>query len=412
MDTPIRIGILGGGFGGLYSVFHIQKHLGSQADITLIDRNNYFLYTPMLHEMSTGTVNPRHAVVPIRKIVNPKQVHIRCEEVVLVDLAKKSIQTTSNRFEFDFLIIAHGSTSNFYNLPGVEENGLTFKRIGDATNIRNWIIEVLEKGALENNLDERKKILTINVAGGGCTGIELVSEIAQFIHEILGKDYPEIDRHDVTINLIEATGKILSSFPDYLAEVAHRRLMDMGIRIHLDSPIQWVNEKAIGIRDGRKLPRGLMIWAGGIMANHLDMEPNVKRDWCNRIIVDESLQVPSFPGIYVIGDASHTHEDKRPLPATASVAVQQARYAALHIHSSIQKSNMEPFRFNYRGDMASLGFMFGVCEIYGWQFKGFIAWMIWKLFKLAMMPRYKNRFQILADWVLTFIFKRDTSRLS
>jgi len=408
----VKIGVLGGGFGGLYSVFHIQKHLRHQVDITLFDRNNFFLYTPMLHEMSTGTVNPRHIVVPIRKIANPKQVHIRCEEVILVNLAEKSFQTISERFKFDYLVIAHGSTSNFYKLPGVEENGLTFKRIGDATDIRNRIIKALEKGALERNHDERKKILTINVAGGGCTGVELVSEIAQFIREILSKDYPEIERHDVTINLIEATGTILSSFPEYLAEVALGRLTDMGIRVHLDSPIQWVDDTMIGIVDGRKIHKGLLIWTGGVMANDLKLDPEVRRDRYNRIIVDETLQVPSFPGVYVIGDASHTGEDGHPLPATASVAVQQARYVALHIRSSIQKLKMEPFRFNYRGDMASLGFMFGVCEVYGRQFKGFIAWMIWKLFKLAMMPRYKNRFQILADWFLTFIFKRDTSKLS
>lgn len=410
MAGQLKVGILGGGFAGLYAVFQIKKDLGPQAEITLFDKNNYLLYTPMLHEMATGTVNPRHVVVPIRKVVNPLQVHIRCEEVTLVDLEEKAFETISGRFTFDYLVLATGSESNFYDLPGVEEHSLTFKVIMDATRIRNQMISILERGALEKNPDCRRKILTINVAGGGCTGVELVAEIAQFVHVILNKDYPEIERSEVTINLIEATGKILSSFPEYLARVALERLRMMGIEVLLDAPIQWVNQNCIGISNGKTIPKGILIWAGGVKARHLPLRPEVKRDLSKRILVDGHLEIPGYPGIYAIGDASRIGESKDALPSTASVAVQEARYISRHLRMRIQKTEIAPFQFHYRGDMASLGFMSGVCEVYGWQFKGFMAWMIWKLFKLAMLPRYKNRFQILADWLITAIFKRDTSR--
>ena len=155
MAGQLKVGILGGGFAGLYTVFQIKKDLGPQAEITLFDKNNYLLYTPMLHEMATGTVNPRHVVVPIRKVVSPLQVHIRCEEVTLVDLEEKAFETISGRFTFDYLVLATGSESNFYDLPGVEEHSLTFKVIMDATRIRNQMISILERGALEKNPDNQ-----------------------------------------------------------------------------------------------------------------------------------------------------------------------------------------------------------------------------------------------------------------
>ena len=184
----------------------------------------------------------------------------------------------------------------------------------------------------------------------------------------------------------------------------------MGIEVLLNCPIQGIDQDFIRLKEG-KIPKGILVWAAGVKARDLPLVPEVKRDMNGRFMVNNYLEIPGYPGVYVIGDAALLAEDKNLLPPTASVAVQEARYVAQSLRLRIEKKEISPFQFHHRGDMASLGFMFGVCEIYGWHFKGWIAWFLWKAFKLAMLPRYKNRFQIVADWLITLVFKRDTSKL-
>ncbi len=410
MESAPKVVIVGAGFGGLYALFYMTKFLPGRVKVTLFDKTNYLLYTPVLHEMATGTVEARHVVVPVRKVIPPDQVQIRCEEVTKVNLAQKTIETISGSFSFDFLILSPGSETNFYCFPHIRENCLTFKTITDAVLLRNRLIDALERGAMEKDEEKKRKLLTIAVAGGGCTGVEVVAEIAQFIKVILSRDYPEIRREEVRIYLIEAMGRILPSFPEFLSEVATQRLRRMGIEVLLNCPIQGVDQDSIQLKD-RKIPNGILVWAAGVKANDLAIEPEVNRDINRRIEVNDHLEIPGYPGSYVIGDTALLVKDKRPLPPTASVAVQEAKYVAQSIRFHIERKDIPPFEFHYRGDMASLGFMFGVCELHGWHFRGWIAWFLWKAFKLAMLPRYKNRFQIVADWLITLFFKRDTSKL-
>jgi len=410
MVSSPRIGIVGGGFAGLYTVFSLRRIFPPGVDITLFDKNNYFLYTPFLHEMATGTVNARHVVIPIRKVVDPKEVQIRCEEVIRVDLNKKVIECPSGRFKFDHLVLTPGSEPNFYCFPNLQENSITFKSIEDAIRLRNSLTDVLEKAALERDRERKRSLLTITVAGGGCTGVELAADIAQFMRIILRKDYPELNRSEVRIILIEAMDRILPSFPRYLSNIAVERLRRMGIEVLLDSPIQGVNQDYIDLKH-EKISRGIFVWTAGVKARHLPLHPEQNRDLNNRITVNEHLEIPGYQGIYLIGDGALFKKDGIPLPSTASVAVQEAKYVAKDILLDFQKKEAPLFQFRYRGDMASLGFMFGVAEVYGWKFKGIPAWIIWKAFKLGMLPRVKNRFQIVADWLITLLFKRDTSKL-
>jgi NADH dehydrogenase len=410
MGTNLRIGVVGAGFAGLYTVFFLRKFFPQGIDITLFDKNNYFLYTPVLHEMATGTVDARHVVIPIRKVVDPGEVTIRCEEVTLVRLEEKVVESPSGAFKFDHLVLALGREANFYCFPNLRENSITFKSIEDAIRLRNSLTGALEKATLERDKEKRRSLLTVTVAGGGCTGVELVAEIAQFIKIILRKDYPEITRSEVRIVLIEAMDRILPSFPRYLSNVAMERLRRMGVEVLVDSPIQWVNRDTIGLKD-QKISNGILVWAAGVKARHLPLSPEQKRDPNNRIPVNEQVEIPVYRGVYLIGDGARFIINGIPLPPTSSVAVQEAKYIAQNILLRSRKEEPPSFRFRYRGDMASLGFMFGVAEVYGRQFKGTPAWIIWKAFKLGMLPRVKNRFQIVADWLITLLFKRDTSKL-
>ncbi|MDD5711454.1 MAG: NAD(P)/FAD-dependent oxidoreductase [Smithellaceae bacterium] len=411
MGRAMKVGILGAGFAGLYTAFHFMKEKRGAFEVTLFDKNNFFLYTPMMHEMSTGSVNARHIVVPVRKVLDPRRIHFRNEEVREVLLAEKAMVTRSGIFHFDYLILAPGSVSNFYSIPGLAENCSTFKTITDATELRNRLTGMLERAAMEKDEGIRRDILTVNVGGAGCTGVELVAEIAQFVSIILEHDYPEIKRNEIKINLIEACDRVLPSFPLYLSRVAAERLKQMGVEVMFEKTVAKVDESFIYLGDGRRLPKGIMIWTGGIKAREMNLKPILEKDNCGRVVVDPNLQAKGYSGIYAIGDGSQVATTGTALAATASVAVQQASYVAADIKRAAVGKERPAFLFNYRGDMASLGFMSGVCEVYGHKYRGFIAWMIWKVFKLAMLPRYKNRMQILADWVITFLFKRDTSRL-
>jgi len=403
----IRIGVLGAGFAGLYCCRHLSSD--GRARVTLFDRNNYFLYTPFLHEVSTGTVESRHVVVPIRKIADPHRVSIRNEEVTGVDLGEKSFITASGRFQFDVLVLAAGSAANFYNIPGAAENCITFKSVYDAIRLRNSIINCLERAAIEANPALKREMLTFNVAGAGCTGVELVTEMAEFLGQIVTREYPEISPGEVRVNLIEAASNVLTSFPPSLSRAALDRLGDMGVEVMTDSPIASVSREFIRLASGRRISNGLLVWAAGIRAREVEITPPVNRDAQGRIVTDEFLEVPGHEGVFALGDCALSLQGGKPLAATASVAVQQAKYAARRI---LNPAKGVPFRFRNRGDMASLGFMSGVCDIYGWHLRQFTAWLVWKLFKLAMMPRYKNRFQILSDWIIAMAFRRDTSRFS
>lgn len=407
MEDKIRIGILGGGFAGLYCALHLRRK-NSRAGICLFDKNNYFLYTPFLHEVATGTVDSRHIAVPIRKIADPRKIEIRSEEVTKINLAEKEFETGSGKFRFDRLVIAAGSEADFHGIPGARENSLTFKSIHDAIRLRNSLIDCLERAAIETNPAVKREMLTFNVAGAGCTGVELVSEIAEFLNQIVSREYPEIRIEEVRVNLIEAAPDVLTSFPPPLSRAAAERLRDMGVELLTESPIAEVSRSFIRLAGGRRISSGLLVWSAGIRARDLIVEPAPERDAAGRIAVDEFLEIPGFAGVSAIGDGALCVQDGRPLPATASVAVQQARYAA----GRMMNNEAKPFVFRNRGDMASLGFMSGVCDVYGRQFREFSAWIIWKLFKLAMMPRYKNRFQILSDWLIAWVFRRDTSRLT
>jgi len=311
MVLDLRIGIIGGGFAGLYTVSFLRKFISQGRDITLFDKNNYFLYTPVLHEMATGTVNARHVVIPIRKTEDPREVHIRCEEVTLVHLKEKGVETPSGAFKFDYLVLAPGSEPNFYCFPNLQENSITFKTIEDAIRLRNSLTDVLEKAALERDQEKRRSLLTITVAGGGCTGVELVAEIAQFINIILRKDYPEINRSEVRIILIEAMDRILPSFPRYLSNIALERLRRMGVEVLLHSPIKWVNQDYIGLKGG-KISRGIFVWATGVKARHLPLDPEQNRDLNNRITVNEDLEIPGYQGVYLIGDGALFKSDDIP----------------------------------------------------------------------------------------------------
>ena len=215
--------------------------------------------------MATGTVNARHVVIPIRKVVDPTEAHIRCEGETRVDLEKRVVESPSGAFRFDHLVLAPGSEPNFDSFSTLQENSITFKSIEDAIRLRNSLMGVLEKAALERDREKRRNLLTLTVAGGGCTGVELIVEIAQFIKAILGKDYPEINRSEVRIVLIEATDRILPSFPKYLSTVATERLRRMGVEVLLNSPIQNVNKNFIGLKDG-KISNGILVWTAGVRA--------------------------------------------------------------------------------------------------------------------------------------------------
>ncbi len=253
MKDNIRVGVLGGGFAGLYCALRLRK-LSRSAEICLFDRNNYFLYTPFLHEVATGTVDSRHIAVPIRKIADPSRVQIRCEEVARINLPEKEFETSSGKFKFDRLVIAAGSEANFYGIPGARENSITFKTIFDAIRLRNTTIDILEKAAIEENPAVKREMLTFNVAGAGCTGVELVSDLAEFLTQIISREYPEIKPEEIRVNLIEAAPNVLCSFPPYLSRVAAERLKEMGIELMIESPISSVSRDFIRLAGGNPSP--------------------------------------------------------------------------------------------------------------------------------------------------------------
>ena len=408
-----RVLIIGGGFAGLYAAMRLDRTLArrSEIEVTLVNRENFFLFTPMLHEVAASDLDITHIVNPIRKLL--RRVKFFHGEVESIDLPGKRVRLFhgANRHEhelaYDYLIIALGSTTNFYSLPGLEENSLTMKSLGDAIHLRNRLIDLLEAADFECAMRDRRDLLTVVVAGGGFAGVETIAAVNDFLREAT-KYYPHLAEDQIRTVLIHSGPLILPELGAQLGVYTQRKLAERKVEIRVNTKVNAVSEKGIELSDGTAIAARTLVWTAGTSPNPILAQLPCQKDH-GRLVVNEYMEVPGWPSVWALGDSAVVPDQRtgRPYPPTAQHAMRQGKILAKNVEAAIVGGSPKPFVFSTIGLLAAIGRRTGVARILGVNFSGFIAWLLWRTIYLTKLPRLEKKLRVALDWTLDLFFSKD-----
>lgn len=435
-----RILILGGGFAGVECCLKLESYFANNSDIeiTMVSEDNFILFTPMLPQVASGTIETRHIVTPIRTLINKTKFYEA--KIKHIDPHGKSVTlygTNENRgmiLHYDFLIVALGSKTNFFGMKNVEENSYQMNTINDAIILRNRIIDLMEQAENETDPILRKALLRIVIVGGGFAGVETAGELNDFISDI-AEYYPNITENDVKVTLIEASTEILTGFPVKLAGFAKEKLVERGIELILDAGVTSFDGKEVLLQSQSNsnkvllsdssqekghsqlvsldsIPSRTLIWTAGVTPTDLIKE-SLFETHKGRIIVNEFLQVPQFPEVFAIGDCS-TFDPKltmKPFPPTAQIAEAHAKIAAKNLKELLNGRSLSKFDYTWKGQSAIIGKRTGIASFFGINVAGFLAFLMWRNLYLSKIRSADKKFRVWLDWTLELFFKRDISRL-
>ena len=413
-----RILILGGGFAGAYTARYLEKRLGATSDIEIVvvAKENFVLFTPMLHEVAGSDVSVTDIVQPLRKMVH--RAHVGIAEIEAIDLAQKRVRirhhSLTDPYEIgcDQLVLALGAVTNFYHTPGLQEHALTMKTLGDALLVRNSVIDALE---LADNLPDetaRRITLTAVVAGGGFAGIEAAGAVNDFLREGM-KFYPRLSEKMVRVVVVHAGDHILPELGPSLGHYAQKKLSKRGVEIRLNVKVTGYDGQEVTLNNGDKIATRMMIWtAGTTPAPVMSGLPCTMQR--GRVVVDECFRVPNWPGVWALGDCALVPDPLNPgkfYPPTAQHAIRQAAVLADNIVAALRGQSPRPFKFKMLGTLAAIGRRAGVAQIMGMKFSGIIAWCLWRGIYLSKLPGFQKKVRVAIDWALDLIFSKDIVQL-
>lgn len=407
-----RVIIIGGGFGGVEVA---RKLKDKEVEVVLIDRNNFHVFQPLMYQVATGTLAADAISFPIRKMFKSQpNFRFRMAEVLRIDKDKKEVHTSVGTYDYDYLVIATGATSNFFGNTEVEKYSLPMKSIQEALNIRSYVLQNLEEAVLRKNISDRERYLNFVVVGGGPTGVELSGAIAEIQLHMLKKDYPELSENEMKVYLVEGTGKILGALSEKSSRDAERYLKELGVKVMVNTQVTGYDGNTITFNNGESIATKTVIWGAGVKGQFPE---GIHADYIergNRIRTNGQCQVEGFDGIYAIGDVSAmiTEETPRGLPGVAPAAQQQGKYVAQHIMNILSgKPNEENFKYFDKGSMATVGRNRAVVDMGKFHMKGFIAWMTWMFVHLVSIFGFRNRLITFVNWTLKFFTKNSGIRL-
>ncbi len=409
-----RILILGSGFGGLYAALRLQKVLHRELDVEvlLVNRENFFSFTPMLHEVAASDLDLTHIVNPVRKLLS--RVKFFLGDVEAVDLAKRTVTVSHgsdhhhHELDYDQLVIALGSTTNFYGLPGLEESALTMKSLGDAIALRNRLIQNLEEADTEcaAKAGLRESLATFVVAGGGFAGVETLASINDFAREAL-RFYPQLRLQDLRMVLVHSGKTILPELDPKLGRYAEQKLAKRGVEMRLGTRVLGVSKDGVALSDGTTIPTQCLVWTAGTSPHPLVATLGCAKQ-AGRFLTNDRLEVVDQSGVWAIGDCAFIPgPDGKPHPPTAQHALRQGRVLADNVAAALRGKPGRPFTFNTIGQLATIGRRAGVAQIFGLRFSGFLAWWMWRTIYLSKLPRTEKKLRVMIDWTLDLLFSKD-----
>lgn len=412
-----RVIIVGGGFGGLAAARALRR---ANVDITLIDRHNYHLFQPLLYQVATGELSPANIASPLRGILRrQRNCQVLMEEVSGIDVEAKIVQMGQRSLPYDILMIATGAQHSYFGRDDWAEAAPGLKTIEDATEIRKRILFAFEAAERSGDPEEIRSWLTFTIVGAGPTGVEMAGAISEIAHHTLKQDFHRINPRDARIFLIEAGPQPLGVYPEDLAAKGRESLERLEVTVRTRTKVTHIDRESVQVEcEGHAecISTRTVIWAAGVAASPLGRvlatATGCKLDRVGRVVVEPDLSIAGHPDILVIGDVAHfAHQDGKPLPGLAPVAMQEGRYAARLIQNRVLGKPTEPFRYKDRGSLAVIGRYSAVALIKGRKISGFRAWLIWVFIHLMEITQFRNRILVLIQWGWTFLTRDRAARL-
>jgi NADH:quinone reductase (non-electrogenic) len=413
-----KIVIAGGGFAGLYAAKYLDKNLARRPDVevTLIARENFILFTPMLHEVAAGDLTPADIVNPLRRIL--RHVNVVEADVQDVNLGARKVLCAHGldggelEYDFDHLLLALGSETNFFDNAGIRDWSVTMKNLSDAALLRNRMVAFLEEATLEKDAAMRRQWLTFVIAGGGFAGAETAGAVNDFVRET-AKFYPHLGDEEIRVIVIHPGDYLLPELGEELGRYAERKMRERKVEVIKGARVAGYDGWVVTLNGGMSIPAATLIWTAGVKPNAAVASLPCEKEK-GRLRVDEYLQVPGYPGLWAGGDCAAVPDGYKTgifYPPTAQHGMREAVIAAKNIERTILDQPLRPFRYRTIGMLASIGHHTGVASLFGFKFSGFIAWWMWRSVYFMKLPRFVKKLRVMIAWTLDLLFGRDIEQM-
>jgi NADH dehydrogenase len=418
MGNPHRVVILGGGFGGLGVALGLAH---APAEVTLIDRCNYHLFQPLLYQVATGALSPANIAEPLRNILHKqKNTQVLLAEAMDIDVAERRVILSDGEVAYDTLVVATGSSHQYFGHDQWEEFAPGLKTIEDATDMRRRILLAFEAAERESDAEKRREWMTFVIVGAGPTGAELAGALGEIANDTLRGDFRNIDPSHTRIVLVEGADRVLPSYPASLSAAAQKMLERLGVTVRTGALVTDVQGRSVTIREGERtevIPVRTALWAAGVASSPLGrvLEKNAGAsiDKAGRVVVETDLTVPGHAEIFVIGDlANFSHQTGKPLPGVAQPAIQQGSYTAKLIRQRLRgEKTVRPFHYFDKGNLATIGRGKAVADLNWLRLAGLPAWLIWVFVHLLYIAEFRNRLLIFLQWGWLYLSWDRSARL-
>jgi NADH:quinone reductase (non-electrogenic) len=412
-----KIVIAGGGFAGLYAAMYFDKRLARRGDVevTLISRENFILFTPLLHEVAAGDLNPGDIVNPLRRIL--RHVKFVDADIQAIDLNARCIRCIASvadrelEFEFDHVLLTLGSETNFFNMDGVRDWSVTMKSLSDAALLRNRMVALLEQASLQSDEAARRQLLTFVTAGGGFSGTETTGAVNDFVRETV-RYYPQLREDLIRIVVVHPGNFILPELGEELGRYAERKLRERKVEVIKGPRVANYDGEVVTLSDGTSIPAATLIWTAGVKPSPVIAQLPCEKER-GRLLVSEYLAVTGVPGLWAAGDCAAVPvlDAENFHPPTAQHGLREGVVVAKNIEAIILDRPLKPFRFKMLGQLASIGHRTGVAMVFGIKFSGFIAWWFWRSVYLMKLPRLAKKLRVMGSWTLDLFFGQEIEQM-
>jgi NADH dehydrogenase len=419
MARDTRIVIVGGGYVGMYTALRLQRKLATgEASVTVIDPQANMTYQPFLPEAAAGSIEPRHVVVPLRKVL--RRCHVLTGRVTAISRENREVTVEAaaghvTSLGYDVLVVAPGSVARTLPIPGLAEHGISFKNVAEAIYLRNHVLSRMDEATSTVNRELRRKLLTFLVVGGGYAGVEALAELAD-MSRYASRYYENIDESDLRWVLVEAAGRIMPEVSAPMGRYTVKQLLEAGIEVYLDTRVKSMTDGHVVLDDETEFDTDTIVWTAGVKPNPMLANTDLPRDERGRVVCSAALQVDGSPEIFSAGDCASVPDltkndpDAKTSPS-AQHAVRQAARLAENVIAHLRGEPVKPYQHKHAGSVASLGLYKGVAEIYGVKLRGPLAWFMHRTYHVSRMPTFNRKIRIISDWTQALLFRREVVSL-
>ncbi len=410
MEFKKKVVIVGAGFGGLRLAREMRK---CPFEIFLIDRNNYHQFQPLLYQVATARLEPSSISFPLRKVFqHSKNVRIRIADVTRINAESKVVETSIGAFDYDYLVLAHGCTTNYFGNENLEKSAFPMKSVPEALQLRNRILQTFEDAVITPP-DQLQYLLNFVIVGGGPTGVELAGALAEMKTNILPKDYPDKDFSKLQIFLLEGSPYVLNPMSNESRKVSREYLEKMGVIVKTETIVENYDGRSVMLKGGGRIEARNVIWAAGVIGNVIAGIPNESYTRGNRLTVNRYCEISGIKDVFAIGDIAFMPTPKYPNghPQVASVAIAHAKSLAANFRRMATNKPLEEFEYHDKGSMATIGKRKAVVDLPWWSFQGRFAWLTWMFVHLMLLLSVRNRILVFITWAFSYFSNDSTLRV-